>query len=194
MPVDQIMIISARHIGDVGRVHQHLAPHNAFGHWLVFTLQQACHRLFALVKIARFLLLLGEVGVRMGKAPVGQHQHMLPVIFDRVRARWINDQRAIHAHRFLHMAMAVIPISAMLPHQKFISEGLAWPNARKADARHAVHLERQQHAVPMYRGILLQCVADDQLYILALAQPHQRSGQSAVDGISVSGFLADLES
>ena len=41
MAVDEIVIISAGHIGDVGRVHQHLAPHDTLGQWLVLAFQQA---------------------------------------------------------------------------------------------------------------------------------------------------------
>ena len=92
MAVDEIVIGRAGHIGNVGRVHPHLAPHPALGQRLVLACQQAGQRLLLLIEIAGLLLLLGEVGMRVREAPVGQHEHMFAVIGDRVGARGIDDR------------------------------------------------------------------------------------------------------
>ena len=63
----------------------------------------------------------------------------------------------------------------------------------KADARDAVHLERHDQAVPVDGGVLVEHVSDDQLDVLALAQPDERRGDGAVDGDGVAGAAVHLE-
>ena len=50
--------------------------------------------------------------MRVEEAPVGEHDHMLAVIGDRIGAGRIDDHRPEMAHRFLQARMAVIPIGA----------------------------------------------------------------------------------
>ena len=75
---------------------------------------------------------------------------MLPVISNRVFASRIDDQRAIHAHRLLHVRMAVVPIGAVLLHREFVSEAFARRDAGIAHAWNSIHLEGKQHPMPVH--------------------------------------------
>ncbi|MNS77115.1 hypothetical protein D3C72_1106890 [compost metagenome] len=118
---------------------------------------------------------------------------MLAVIADRIDPRWVDDDGTVMADRLLQPRMAVIPIGARLLQRELIDEGLARLDAGEADPRHAVHLERQQQAVPVDRGVLVQGVRHRQAHVLALAHPQQGRGQQAVDGEGVARSPADGE-
>ena len=64
--------------------------------------------------------------------------------------------------------MAVIPVRARLRRAKAIGEGFTRPDARKTDARDAIHVERQQNAVPVDGGIFVQGVGHVQGDLLTL--------------------------
>ncbi|MNS85645.1 hypothetical protein D3C72_1195180 [compost metagenome] len=194
MAVDQIGIGRAVDVEDVARVHPHPAPHPALGQiHAVRPVQQARQRGLLHVEVAGALLQLGQDFVRMQEAPVRQDQHMLAVIADRIDARRVDDDGAIVAHGLLHPRMAVIPVGARLPDRELIDKGLARLDAWEADPRHPVHLERQQQAVPVDRGVLVQGVRHRQAHVLALAHPQQGRGQQAVDGEGVARSPADGE-
>ena len=101
---------------------------------------------------------------------------MLPVITDRIRPGRIDDDRAIVPQRFLQTGMAVVPEGPRLNDRKLIDEGLPRLDPREADAWHAVHLERQQQAVPVDRGVFVQRVGHGQAGILTLPKPEHRRG------------------
>jgi len=82
---------------------------------------------------------------------VGKDDHMLAVVGDRIDAGRVDDDRSVEAVLLLIAAVAVIPVGARLDDRELIVEGLARPDPREADARHAVHRERHEHAVPMNR-------------------------------------------
>src|SRR3546814_1643044 len=82
---------------------------------------------------------------------------------------------------FLQARVAVIPIGARLDDRNFVNEGRTRLDPRKADAGNAVHLERQDQPVPMYRAILVEIVDDPQPRLLPFLQADERSGDRAVD-------------
>ncbi len=192
--VDQIGVSRAVDVQDVARVHPHGPPHPALGQaHTVRSVQQARQCGLLHVEVAGALLQLGQDFVRMHEAPVRQDQNMLAVIADRIGARRVDDDGAIVAHGLLQTRVAVIPVGARLLQRKLIDKGLARLDAGEADARHTVHLERQQQAMPMDRGVLVQCVGDRQAHVLAFAHPQHGGGQQAVDRHRMAGAPADDE-
>ena len=112
----------------------------------------------------------------MHEAPVGEQDHMFAIVSDRIGTGGIDYDRAIHAHGFLHARMAVIPVSAGLPDGKFVRKGRARLDPREADPGNAVHLERQQHAVPVDRTILGQRIGHCEADVLAFLEANNRPG------------------
>ena len=68
---------------------------------------------------------------------------------DRVTAGGIDDEGAIDPGHLLEARMRVVPVAAALSHLEAVGTGLAGRNAVEADARYAIHLERQDNAVPV---------------------------------------------
>ena len=85
------------------------------------------------------------------------------------------------AELLLQTGMAVVPIGTGLLHGKAILEGLAWADAREAQARNAIHRGRQQDTVPVNGGILVERVphADDGLCPVPFARPLHRHSEPA---------------
>ena len=169
MAVDQIGVGRAVDVEDVARVHPHLSPHAAFlqAH-PVAAVQEARQGRALPVEVAGTLLQLGQDFVRMQETPVRKHQHMLVVVGDGIDAGRIDDERAVVPHRFLKVGVAVIPERPRLLDRELVDEGLARLDAGETDARHAIHLEREQKAVPVDRGVLIQGVGHRQSDILTL--------------------------
>jgi hypothetical protein len=131
--------------------------------------------------------------MRVEEAPVGQHDHMLAVVSDGIGTGRIDHDGAVHAHRFLHARMTVIPVGAGLAHRELVIEGLSCTDPGEAHARNAVHLERQQQAVPMDRAFLLQRIADREADIVPLLQPDHRPRNRAVDADRMTVTPADAD-
>src|SRR3546814_9426183 len=108
------------------------------------------------IEVAPLLLQLPHHCVRGHEAPVGQHQHVFAIISNRVGVDRVEDQRAVMAELLLKTRMAVIPEGAGMPDRELVDEGFPGADAGEAHARHAVHLEGQQHAVPVDRGVLFR--------------------------------------
>src|SRR3546814_9484603 len=106
------------------------------------------------------LLELAHHLVRMKEGPVGQDDHMLAVGGDRIGINRIDDDRAVMADLLLEPRMAVIPVGAVLDDWELVGEGGPWLDAREADAGHAVHVERQDEAVPVDGRVLIERVLD----------------------------------
>ena len=126
MAVDEVGVGGRRDVRDVGRVHPHPREHPGVGRRqrLGLAAQLVRQRPLLAVEVAAFLLQPREELVRVHEAPVGQHDHMLAVIGDRVGAGRVDDDRAVMAKLLLEPAMAVIPIGARLPDREFVGEGL----------------------------------------------------------------------
>ena len=92
---------------------------------------------------------------------------------------------------FLQARMAVIPIGTGLDNRELINEGRSRLDARKADTRHAVHLERQQQTVPVDRAVDVEIVDDAEPRGLALFQTNKRTRHSAVDPDGPAYFTVD---
>ena len=65
----------------------------------------------------------------------------------------LDDERAVEAALLLEAGVAVVPVGAALPHAEAIRVGLARVDAVEAQAGHAVHVGRQQDAVPVDRRV-----------------------------------------
>src|SRR3546814_2091709 len=85
----------------------------------------------------------------MHEAPIGEHDHVLAIIFHRIGAGGIEDQRSDLTEREVKIRVAMVPEGAGVPDGKLIDERLARLNAGKAHSGHAIHLKWHQHAVPM---------------------------------------------
>src|SRR3546814_4308771 len=90
--------------------------------------------------------------------PVRELDHVLAISAYGVGLPWFNDNGAVNTGGFLHTRMRVIPVGAALLDFKSVGKRFSWGDARKTDARHAVHLKRQDDAVPMDGGCFLQTV------------------------------------
>src|SRR3546814_12182874 len=97
-------------VGDVGRVHPHLAPIDPLLERLILAGEQARQRLALHVEMAGIDLELAEDRLGRQLTVVGQDDDMLAVVADRVGASGIDDDRTIMAELFLKPRMAVKPI------------------------------------------------------------------------------------
>lgn len=181
MAVDQIGVGATGHVGHVGRVHPHRAPGEAVLERLVLAREQTGKCLLLVIEVSALQLQAAEDGVRVQRAVVGQDDHMFAVAGDGIGAGGIDDDRAIMPHLLLQAGMAVIPVSARLADRKAVGKAAARRNAGEADAGHAIHLERQQQAVPVDRGLLVQIVDDGERRVLPFAEAQQRRRHRAVD-------------
>jgi len=120
--VDQQRVGRLGDVGDVARIHAHPGEHLAV---LLAELLAALPEqgLALAIEEAPLLLQPGEYLVRMHEAPIGEHDHMLAVVSDRIGAGRIDDHRPIMADLLLETRMAVVPIGARLPERKLIDEG-----------------------------------------------------------------------
>ncbi len=191
MPVDEIGIGRARHVGHVGRVHPHPAPHPPFARRLVPAREQAAERLLLIVEIAALELQPAEDGVRVKRAVIRQDDHMFAVRHDRIGTFGVDHDRAVMPHLLLQPRMAVIPIGPRLHDGEVVGEGGSRRDAGKADPGHTVHLERHEQSVPVDRRLLVEAVGHRQPDLLPLFQPDQRRRAGAVDADRVAARAVD---
>jgi len=166
-------------VHDVGCGHSHLGPHPPLltGHRVIVG-----PRTKLPVKIALAGAQPAHDEVRVKDREITQEQDVVAFIFNGFWLSGVDDQRAIMSRLFLQARMAVIPIGARLPDRKLIGERLARTDARKTDARNAIHLERHQQAVPVDRGVCIQVIGDVEPNILPFTQTDQWSRHTTVDG------------
>ncbi len=185
--VHEIGVGVAGDVGEVGRAHAHLGPHlplvaRGAEARLVDIAPEARRRHPVEVVVMALDLELGEDPHRILVGPFGQVHDIVPVGAPRRPARRIDDDRAVHARLFLEAAVRVVPVGPGLAHFEAVGEGLAGRDPRVADTGHAVHVERQQDAVPVYRARLGQAVGDAQRHRVALAPAQRGCRNRAVDG------------
>ena len=174
-------------IGEIGRAHAHLVPHLAFiesgAEPLVGDVAEKIDgsRLVEVVVVALHLE-LGKNHHRIFVGPVRQLHHIIAVDADRIATGRVDDDGAVHAGLLLHAGMRVVPVGAGLFHLEAIGKGFPRRDALEADTRHAVHLERQEDAVPVNGGILGETVGDAKGHGIALAPAQRGCGNRAVDG------------
>ncbi|CAJ0737398.1 hypothetical protein R77592_04311 [Ralstonia mannitolilytica] len=141
-------------IGQIGRVHAHLVPHGPLFHGRLPAIvgnvaEEVHHRRLVVVVVVALRLELGEDAHRIFVGPVRQQHAVIAVGPDRVTAGGIDDEGAIDPGHLLEARMRVVPVAAALSHLEAVGKGLAGRNAVEADARYAIHLERQDNAVPV---------------------------------------------
>ncbi len=186
--VEQVSVGVGIDVGDVGGGHPHPSPHAAVGGGrapaiAAHVAQEIGQRALVVVVVLGELLHAPEqrAGVHVG--PVRQQDHVLAVEPVRGRLQRVDDQRAVQAGLFLEHGMAVVPVGAGLLESEPVLVGLARGDAVEAQAGHAVHVGRQQDAVPVDRGgVALQGVGHAHVDGVAFAPAQDRCGQAAVDG------------
>src|SRR3546814_6092413 len=88
------------------------------------------------------------------------------------------------------LGVAVVPVGTALPHLEPVMPRLAKADTIETQARHAIHVGRQQDAVPVDRGVPTvnragrQGIGDVQIDGIALAPAQGRRRHGAVDGRS----------
>src|SRR3546814_5645614 len=97
------------------------------------------------------------------------------------------------AYLLLEPRMAVIPVGAVLDDWELVGEGGPWLDAREADAGHAVHVERQDEAVPVDGRVLIERVLDVDAGILPFTQTDEWGRENAVHRDRMAGAAADRE-
>ncbi|KAG1543387.1 hypothetical protein G6F50_013996 [Rhizopus delemar] len=174
-------------VGDVGRGHSHPPPHATVGQCgrpavAFHVAQEVRQRALVVVVVRGELLHAPEQRTRAHVGPVRQQDHVLAVVVVRCRRGRVDDKRAVQAGLRLGPRGAVVPVGARLLEVEMIVVGLAGTDAVEAQAGHAVHVGRQQDAVPVDRGrVALQRVAHEQVHALAFAPAQDRCRQRAVD-------------
>ena len=181
MAVDEIGVGGSGHIGDVGRVHPHLAPVEPVLERLILARQEPGQGLALEIEMAGVDLEAPEDRLRRERAVIGEHDDMLAVIGDRIGTGGVDDDRAVMAFLLLQARMAVIPVGAALHDGELVEVVRSRLDARKRHARHAVHIGRQDQPVPVDRAVLLELIDDVEPHALAFAQPDQRGGDRAVE-------------
>src|SRR5262249_39092977 len=99
----------------------------------------------------------------------------------RISSLRLDNYWPINAGLFLERRMAVIPVGAALMDREPVDECLAWRNARKAQAGHAVHRGWSANAVPMDRSRIGEPVRDGRGDCVTLPPSKRRRGYLAVD-------------
>jgi hypothetical protein len=99
----------------------------------------------------------------------------------------MNDERAHHAHCHLHhlIGMWVVHEGAALLQHELVDKGLARFDLRLGQPADAIHAARQQHAVPMDRGVLGQSVGDEEADLIAFDRLDRRPRRLAVVALSL---------
>jgi hypothetical protein len=88
----------------------------------------------------------------------------------------------------------VIPVEPGVAHDEVIRERLALLHFRLRDLRHAVHLDRHAHAVPVHRRRLIELVGEMDDEPIADARLDERTRNAAVVGPGVDDLAGrDLD-
>ncbi|MEA3221518.1 MAG: hypothetical protein OZX49_02640 [Immundisolibacter sp.] len=193
LAVHQIGVGVAGHVGDVGRAHAHAGPGQPVAPGRRTTGDYLRQGRFLEVVVVALLFEPGEHRHRVLEGPVRQHHHVVAACGLGVAAGRVDHQRAVHAGLFLQPGMTVIPVRAGLAYRETRLEGLAGPYAGKGHARHAVQLERQQDAVPVDGGVLVEPVVDAQQRFPAFVQFDQRPGHGAVQRVCPGRRTGDVD-
>ena len=186
--VEQVGVGVGVDVGDVGRGHPHPPPHSAVGQrglQAVATdvVEEVARRAPVEVVVFGHLLHAREQRGRVHVRPVRQQHHVLAVVFERWRLQRVHHDGAVQAGLLLVHRVAVVPVGPRLLQREAVGPGLARVDAVEAQAGHAVHVGRQQDAVPVDRGRLVaKPVGHPQGDRVALAPAQQRPGQGTVDG------------
>ena len=196
--VHQIGVGMAGDVGDIAGTHAHIAPGQTVPERVGHTggtkiLGQIAQGALAEVVVVAHLLEPGDDPLRILEGPVVEHDDVLAVGIDAVILGRMNHDRADLAALFLQSGMAVIPVGARLPDREIDFEALARGDPRKSHAGNAVHLKRQQQAVPVHRGRFIEMVVYPQAGITAFPEFQDRAGRTVVDGERRSPAAGDID-
>ncbi len=106
-----------------------------------------------------------------------------------IRLGWMHDEAAQHAGHLLHCEMRVIEEGSGLVNVEFVDKSSARLDRVLADARHAVHIDRNFKAMPVHRGRFGQVVVDDNAHAVALIYLNGWPGCGAVVSPQIEGFV-----
>ncbi|MDT4809231.1 hypothetical protein FQZ97_421110 [compost metagenome] len=187
LAVHQVGVGIGTDIGEVGGAHLHLGPHLAVGNCGgpalgADVVDEVTDGALVLVVVVRLLLQLGQDarGVLIG--PVAQHHHVVAVVAERLGLFRVDHQGAVDPDLLLQARVAVVPVGTVLVDLESVLVQAVGGDAMEAQAGHAIHVGRQDHAVPMDGGILPETIAHAQGDRITFAPTQNRSGQRTVDG------------
>ena len=185
-------------VGDVGGCHSHASPHAAVLEGLLQSVaarvaHEIHQRALVVVVVLRHLLHAPVQCGRIQVGPVRQQHHVLAVVVVRRRIARVHDQGAVQAGLLLEQRVAVVPVGTRLLQLEAVLEGFARSDAVEAQARHAIHVRRQQDAVPMDGGHVAQAVADAHGDRIAFAPAQGGRGQTVVDGDCGPAAAGDVD-
>ncbi len=154
LAVEQVGVGRAADVGEIGGRHVHLRPGPAVAEGLAPALvgdivDEIADGATALVVVVGLLLQLGQHARRALVGPVGEKHHIVSLVGERLRLLGIDDQRAVDAELLLEARVAVIPVGPALLDLEAVLVHAVRRDAGEAEAGHAVHVGRQQDAVPV---------------------------------------------
>ncbi|MNJ36407.1 hypothetical protein D3C77_311930 [compost metagenome] len=174
LAVEQVGVGCCADVGKVGRAHAHFGPALALSHGFRPAVQghvideiTDC----TLVVVEGVGLLFQGRHQRVGGlvAPVAEQQHIVALIVMRFGLFRLDDDCPVYPGLFLQAGMAVVPVGAALLQGELIEVIATGFDTGKAQARDSVHVGRQDDAVPVQRGGLVQAVAYAQRHGVAFA-------------------------
>ena len=161
--------------------------------------QEIAERALGVVVVTRHLLQARVQVVRRQVGPVAEQHHMVALVPERLGLARVHDQRAVQAGLLLEAGVAVVPVGAGLVELETVQPGFTAADAVEAHARHAIHVGRQQDAMPMDgRGVAEQGarrkgVVDAQRHGVAFAPTQNRRRQGTVDGDGGTAFAGEVD-
>ena len=125
--------------------------------------------------------------------PVGEHDHVLPVVGHRIGASRVDNQWSVHTLLLLATGVTVKPVRPRLPHRKSVGERFARLDPVEADPGYTVHIGRYEKSVPVQRRVLIEPVCDPEDGFLTLPKSNERPGYRLIDGIGLRAFTAERD-
>ena len=185
-----------RHIGQIGRVHAHIAPIQAVLDRRAPTISLGVAE--NIDKRPLFVIVIAWIGLEVAQHAVGifgrrvaKQQHIISVEGDGMGFGGINHQSAQDA-LVLRARMTVIPVSAALPDVERVRIGLPRLDSKKAvKPRRAIHNPRQHNSVPVNGCVFLRFVRHDDRGLLAFLEPQGRTRDPAINGEFLDQFAMD---
>ncbi|MNH08677.1 hypothetical protein D3C79_681010 [compost metagenome] len=197
LAVEQVGVGCCADVGKVGRAHAHFGPALALSHGFRPAVQghvidevTDC----TLVVVEGVGLLFQGRHQRVGGlvAPVAEQQHVVALIAMGFGLFGFDDDRPVDPGLLLQAGMAVVPVGAALRQGKPVEVLATGFDAGKAQARHPVHVGREDDPVPVQRGRLAQAVAHAQCHGVAFTPAQGRAGQAVVDGQGRARAASDV--
>ena len=202
--VQQVGVGVAVDVRQVGRGHPHLAPRLAVpqsGRQTLFlhVIDPVADRELGEVVVVRCLFEPREQirGVQIG--PVRQQYDVVAVVGEGLWLQRIDHYRAVNAGLFLEPGMAVVPVSTVLDHVETVRIRFTAIDAVETQAGHAIHVGRQQDAVPVDRGLVAvdrvgrQFVGYPQIDRVALAPAQQWCRHRSIHGNAGTGGASEVQ-